>query len=242
MKVFYIILVIIMFSIKWLGHAAFVIELANRIVLIDPWITNPLSPYKSVDSFIKEYHRIDYMIVTHDHGDHVGESVELLRRYRDVKICGIFELAEHLASEAKAIDRSVPGNIGGPIKLDELVTIVFTPANHSSSKGVASGVVIISENFSIYHAGDTGLFSEMALISELYKPTVALLPIGGHFTMGVKEAVKAVELLKPRYVIPMHYNTFDVIKAEPTEFSKMVEDRRLDTTVIILKPGEKYSF
>lgn len=233
-----------MISITWLGHAAFIVELSDRVFLIDPWVTNPLSPYKSIESFVRDIHRVDYVIVTHDHGDHVGEAVELLRIYRDAKVCAVFELAEYLASEAKAINRSIPGNIGGPIKLDELVTLVFTPAYHSSSKGAPSGVVIMStaDNFSIYHAGDTGLFSEMALISEMYKPTVALLPIGGHFTMGVKEAVKAIELLKPQYAIPMHYNTFDVIRVDPIELYTMVREKGLNTKVVILSPGESYRF
>ncbi len=231
-----------MVNIRWLGHAAFVIELDNEIFLIDPWITNPLSPYKSIDSFIKDYPRIHYIVVTHDHGDHVGETIELLKRYKDARICAVFELAEYLASEAKAIDRSIPGNIGGPIKLSELTTLVFTPAYHSSSRGAPSGIILLSRDFSIYHAGDTGLFSEMVLISELYRPLVALLPIGGYFTMGLKEAIKAIELLKPQYVIPMHYNTFDVIKADPTELQKMVKDRGLSTTVIIFQPGETYNF
>ncbi|MCS7110794.1 MAG: metal-dependent hydrolase [Ignisphaera sp.] len=231
-----------MASITWLGHAAFVVELNSKMFLIDPWVTNPLSPYKSIESFVRNYHRIDYIIVTHDHGDHVGESIELLKRYRDAKICAIFELAEYLASQAKAIDRSVPGNIGGPIKLSESITLVFTPAHHSSSKGMPSGVILLSKSFSIYHAGDTGLFSEMALISELYRPTVALLPIGGHFTMGIREAVKAIELLKPQYVVPMHYNTFDVIKADPTELSIMAKEKGLDTMIVILPPGKTYKF
>jgi len=229
----------LMIVIRWLGHAAFHIEIDGWSILVDPWITNPLSPYRSVDAFTKDYQKIDLIIVTHDHGDHVGEAVELLKRYPSAKIAALYELANNLAKEAGAVERSIPANIGGPVKLGGL-TLVFTNAIHSSSTAHPSGVVIIGKNAVIYHAGDTGLTMDMQLIGELYRPTVALLPIGGHFTMGPVEAAKAVELIKPKYVIPMHYNTFDVIKADPAEFEKLVKERGVETKVIVLKPGEKF--
>ncbi len=228
-----------MVLIRWLGHAAFHISLDGWSILIDPWITNPASPYKTVDQFVKDYGKVDLIIVTHDHGDHVGEAVELLRRYPSAKIAALYELANHIAKEAGAVERSIPANIGGPVKLGGL-TLIFTEAHHSSSIAHPSGVVVIGKSASIYHAGDTGLFAEMAFIGELYKPTIALLPIGGHFTMGPLEAAKAVELIKPRYVIPMHYNTFDVIRVDPAEFEKLVKERGVDTKVVVLKPGEKF--
>jgi len=224
--------------IKWLGHAAFVINISRATILIDPWITNPLSPYRSVDSFAKEYKFVDYIIVTHDHGDHVGEAIKLLSKFTNAKVVAVFELAEELAGKAGATERAIPANIGGRVKLEKDLEIVFTQAFHSSSKGAPTGVVILGEGKTIYHAGDTGVFSDMKLIAELYKPRVALLPIGGHYTMGIEEAVKAVELLKPRVVVPMHYNTFNVIMADPQLFARLVRERVPEVEVRILNPGQ----
>ena len=228
--------------LRWLGHAAFVLKFGEATIVIDPWITNPLSPYRSVDSFVKEYPRIDYIVVTHDHGDHEGESVELLRRYRNARLIAVFELAQDIGSRAKAEDRVIGANIGGPVKLEKSLRLVFTPALHSSTKGSPTGVVIFGEGKAVYHAGDTGLFGDMKLIGELYKPTVALLPIGGHFTMGIDEAVKAVELINPRIVVPMHYNTFNVIAADPNEFARKVKEKVPGVDARVLKPGESLEF
>ncbi|MEM1525626.1 MAG: metal-dependent hydrolase [Ignisphaera sp.] len=227
-----------MVKIRWLGHAAFVVELNNKVVLIDPWVTNPLSPYRSANGFARDYDRVDLIIVTHDHGDHVGESVELLKIYTNAKIVALYELAEDIAKKAKAVNRSIAANIGGPINIEGF-KLVFTEAKHSSTLAHPSGVIILSKSFSIYHAGDTGAFLDMKLIGELYSPTVALLPIGGWFTMGIMEAIKAVELIKPKYVIPMHYNTFDLIKADPEEFSRLAREKAPDVKTIVLSPGEK---
>ncbi len=224
-----------MARITWYGHAAFLVEVSQKKILIDPWITNPLSPTTPEKIPVP-----DYIIVTHDHGDHVGDAVNILRRSERAKIVAIYELADHLASEAGAKDRAVGANIGGPISL-EGITIYLTPALHSSSKGSPTGVVIQSSEATIYHAGDTGVFSDMALIRELYSPTVVMIPIGGHFTMGVREAAKAVELLRPSIVIPMHYNTFPLIKADPKELVDLVARKGLQVDVRILKPGESIS-
>jgi L-ascorbate metabolism protein UlaG (beta-lactamase superfamily) len=228
--------------LRWLGHAAFVLKFGEATIVIDPWITNPLSPYRSVDSFVKEYPQIDYIVVTHDHGDHEGEAVELLKRYRNARLIAVFELAQDIGSRAKAEDRVIGANIGGPVKLEKGLQLVLTPALHSSTKGSPTGVVIFGEGKAVYHAGDTGLFGDMKLIGELYKPTVALLPIGGHFTMGIDEAVKAVELINPRIVVPMHYNTFNVIAADPNEFARKVKEKVPGVDVRILKPGETLEF
>ena len=227
-----------MVSIRWLGHAAFVISFRDVTILVDPWITNPLSPYRSIESFSKDYKRVDYIFVTHDHGDHVGDAEELMKRYKEAKIVAVYELAEGIAKRVGALDRAIPANIGGRIRLEKNLEAVLTPAFHSSSTGSPTGVIIIAENKAIYHAGDTGVFSDMRLLAELYKPVVALLPIGGHFTMGIEEAAKAVELIKPRIVIPMHYNTFNVISADPREFEKLVRERVPGVEVKILSPGQ----
>lgn len=231
-----------MAKITWLGHACTLIELSGHKVLVDPWITNPLSPYKSIDDFINEVKLVDFIAVTHDHGDHIGDAIDLMRRFKGVKLVGVYELANELGSRANALDRVVGANVGGPIKLSEDLIVVLTPAHHSSTIGDPVGVVLIGREGSIYHAGDTGLFSEMSLIAELYSIKIALLPIGGHFTMGVREALKAIELIKPRYVIPIHYNTFDLIKVDPQELVEGVKSSKLPTDVVVLKPGESLSF
>lgn len=224
--------------IKYLGHSAFEIVLtgldgAEKTILIDPWIENPNSPVKVSDYKNK---KIDYVFVTHDHGDHLGNAIEIAKA-TGAKIVGIFEIALYAQEQGvKAVD----GNIGGRLKIDDLF-VVLTPAYHSSSRGAPTGIVVGGRDVTIYHAGDTGLFMEMALIGELYQPDVALLPIGGHYTMGVKEAVKAVQLIRPRIAVPMHYNTFPPIRADPMEFKKLVESMT-PTKVVVLKPGETLAY
>ncbi|MEZ0290046.1 MAG: metal-dependent hydrolase [Sulfolobales archaeon] len=222
-----------MTEITWFGHAAFQILLSRKRFLIDPWITNPLSPVS-----LEKISEPDYIIVTHDHGDHLGETIELMKRHKRTLFVGLFELAEYVGEEIKDKGRVIGGNIGGPIRLAEEIEVVFTPAFHSSTRASPAGVVIRSREDSVYHAGDTGVFYDMVLIRELYSPRIALLPIGGHFTMGIHEAVKAVELLRPRYVIPMHYNTFPMISADPDSFRLRVKERFPETEVVVLKPGE----
>ncbi len=226
--------------VKYFGHAAFEVRLKGfdgreKIVLIDPWLSNPLSPVNPRD-YVRETSRLDYIIVTHDHGDHLGDT-EYIAKETGARVVAIFDLAVNLSKkEIETID----ANVGGRIKVDDLF-IVLTPAIHSSSHGNPVGVVVGGEDIRIYHAGDTGLFAEMQYIHELYNPDIALLPIGGHYTMGVEEAAKAVELLKPKIAIPMHYNTFPPIKADPTKFKEIVE-KKTSTKVVILKPGEQIQY
>jgi len=224
--------------IKYLGHSFFEVVLtgldsAVKNIAIDPWVENPLSPVKLGDYRDR---RLDYIIVTHDHGDHLGNAIELAKA-TGATIIGVYEVA--LYAEEKGV-KAIGGNIGGALRIPDL-EVVLTPATHSSSRGVPVGVVVRGKDLSVYHAGDTGLFSEMELIGELYSPDIAMLPIGGHFTMGVREAVKAVELIKPKIAIPMHYNTFPLIQADPFEFKKLVESRT-SSKVVVLKPGETLSY
>lgn len=223
-----------MAEITWFGHAAFEVYVSNKRFLIDPWITNPLSPV-SLDK-IKEP---DYIIVTHDHGDHLGDTVDIMKRYKKTIFVSLYEIAEYVGDEIKDKNRVIGANIGGPVKLSSDIKIIFTPAIHSSIRSSPAGVIIKSSEKTFYHAGDTGVFYDMILIKELYRPEVVMLPIGGHFTMGVDEAVKAVELLEPKHVIPMHYNTFPLISADPEEFKSKVRNKFPNVNIHILKPGEK---
>ena len=220
--------------IRYLGHAAFEIELSGKRILIDPWIRNPLS---NID--IDEVLNPDYIIITHDHEDHLGDAIEILKKSERSRALAIYELANYIVQQGVPEERVIGANIGGSVRVDEKeLRIALTPAAHSSMRGAATGVVVSGKESTIYHAGDTGLFAGMKLIGEIYKPDYALLPIGGHFTMDIEEAVKAVELINPRYVVPMHYNTFPVIKADPENFKRKVEERT-SSQVIILKPGER---
>jgi L-ascorbate metabolism protein UlaG (beta-lactamase superfamily) len=132
-------------------------------------------------------------------------------------------------------------NIGGRVEIQG-VRLWMVHAFHTASKSAPTGVVIEGEGKAVYHAGDTGLFGDMRLIGELYKLDVALLPIGGYYTMEAREAAKAVKLLKPKVVIPMHYKTFPVLAQSTEEFAEKVKEMAIETRIVVLKPGESYQF
>jgi L-ascorbate metabolism protein UlaG (beta-lactamase superfamily) len=222
-------------KITWLGHAAFLLEDEKKL-LIDPFISgNPKAPCSPEDL------DPDIIAVTHGHRDHLGDTIAIGAR-TGCRIISIHEVANYIKSKGIFAEGM---NKGGTMEV-EGVTLTMTHALHSSSidasgfsfdGGSPAGFVIGIGGHSIYHAGDTGVFGDMQLIGELYKPEIALLPIGNRFTMGIKEAVKAVELIEPEVVVPMHYNTFDVIRQDPEEFRKAVE-AKVNTKVIIMEPGE----
>lgn len=221
-----------MVSIKWLGHAAFEIDIAGKRVLIDPFLKeNPSSPLKP-----EEFEHVDVVVITHDHGDHFGDSVEIAKKHNST-IVSVYETASKAAGEG--VQNCIGMNIGGTVKIDGL-TISLTPAFHSMSSNPC-GAVLSDGKTCIYHAGDTTVFQDMKLIRQLYKPTVALLPIGGFYTMGPREAALATSLIKPKIVIPMHYNTFDVIKKDPEEFKRELKKIKIrGVKVVVLKPGEVF--
>lgn len=235
-----------MARITWYGHAAFEIQIDGKKILVDPWLSNPKSPVKPED--VRE---VDLIVITHSHFDHVGDTVAIAKNNPNAKIVAVYEVADLVAGDlAKELGvskedlfnqgRVIGANIGGPVILEDLgLKVAFTPATHSGV-GVAAGAVIIGEKVRIYHAGDTGVTLDMRLVGEIYKPDVALLPIGGHFTMDPVEAAKAVELVRPRFAIPMHYGTFPVLYGKPEDFKKLVEDKCLPTKVVILQPGESF--
>jgi len=225
--------------VRWLGHSAFEIGIDGYTILVDPWLSNPMSPVT-----VSDYRdRVDLIIVTHDHGDHLGEAVELLKLNPRAVFAAIYELANFVAEQVGEGERIVGANIGGPLRLPGIdLRVMFFPATHSASRGAPTSVLVVGKEGSVYHAGDTGLAAEMALIGELYDVDVALLPIGGHFTMDAYQAAKAAEMLRARSVVPMHYNTFPVIQADPAELEEHVRRRNLAARVAILRPGEKLVF
>ncbi|MFQ5838403.1 MAG: metal-dependent hydrolase [Thermoplasmata archaeon] len=224
-------------KVEWLGHAAFLLEGKNRII-VDPFLSgNPLAALKPTEV------ECDIICVTHAHGDHFGDAVEISKR-NGAPIVAIYEVAS--AAEAKGAE-VVGMNIGGSTKVGD-TRITMTNAIHSScfvadgkvEAGGNPGGFVIDSGFKVYHSGDTALFGDMGLIGELYEPDLALLPIGDFYTMGIVEATKAVELLGTERIIPMHYNTFDVIRQDPGEFKDRVT-RKTGSEAIILQPGESYA-
>jgi L-ascorbate metabolism protein UlaG (beta-lactamase superfamily) len=205
-------------------------------VLIDPFLTGNPNAAISADKV-----ECDIICVTHGHMDHLGDAVNIARR-TGATIAAIVEMSHYLE---KLDVKSVGFNLGGTAKIRS-TTITMVPAFHSSSIGAPGlefsaampvGMVIDSGKVA-YHAGDTAVFGDMKLIGDLYKPDVALLPIGGFYTMDPKQAALAVKLLRPKYVVPMHYGTFESIRVDPEEFQKLVKKQSKSVKVVILKPGE----
>lgn len=219
-----------MVDLKYIGHSAFEIRHEDKSILIDPWVSiNPKYNYK--DSNI-----ID-IFVTHGHSDHVGEAVQIAKD-KEATITCVPELAKILGDEG-AKTKSV--GFGSWINYS-WGRAIFVPAFHTSSyadgryAGAAAGVILDIDGVRIYHAGDTALTSEMKTIKELYRPTLALLPIGGNYTMDVEHAVVAADWLGAKTVIPMHYNTFPEINADVERFVKMVAST--NTMACALNPEE----
>ncbi|MCD6324373.1 MAG: MBL fold metallo-hydrolase, partial [Desulfurococcales archaeon] len=148
-----------MISIKWLGHSAFKVVIQGKTFLVDPWVRNPASSNKDLEGL-----NPDYVLVTHGHGDHLGDTIEILRRYPSAKAVAIFELASHIAKELGDTSRVIDGNIGGPIDLGEGFFAMLTTATHSSNYGSPTGVVFGKGEEVVYHAGDTGVTYDMQLV------------------------------------------------------------------------------
>jgi len=218
-------------EVTYYGHAAVKVK-SDVKMLFDPWIEeNP-----KFRGELKDVEDVDLVLVTHDHADHgFSDAVRICKR-TGATLVGIFELASQ--AEARGVKTAVGGNIGGPIKVKG-VEVILTPAVHSCSAGSPVGFVVLTSEGAVYHAGDTGLFYAMKLIGELYRPKVAFLPVGGFYTMGPREAAKAVELISPEKVVPIHWGTFPVLEETPDRFVEEVKKLGVDTEVIVLKPGEK---
>jgi L-ascorbate metabolism protein UlaG (beta-lactamase superfamily) len=213
-------------QLTWLGHSC-VLLTGSKKVLIDPFIET--GSVSGTDP--------DLVAITHGHDDHMGEAVALKK-----KTVAITEIAKYLKVKGITAEGM---NIGGTMTV-EGVSFTMTPAMHSSfieeaglgfAGGSPAGYVIGMDGVKVYHAGDTGLFSDMKLIGDLYHPDVALLPIGGRYTMGVAEAMMAANFIGAKTVIPIHYNTWEKINADPLALKTALE-RTTDIRVRILKPGE----
>ena len=249
-------------KLKWFGHAAFSITTPNgKVLLIDPWLRNPSNPeaQDGKDPLVA-IPRVDYILLTHGHRDHVGDAVEIAKKTGAVLICNP-ELAGNLVKLAdfpsKLAETDALMGIGGEIQIaDGEVTVAMTPAIHSSSVfnakagpneservyggNPAGFVIMIKDGPTIYHSGDTAYFKDMETIGESYSIDVALLNIGGHFGMEPKMAAKAAQSMRAKLAIPHHFGTFPGIVQNADSFA--AELKRLKINFYEMKPGETISF
>jgi L-ascorbate metabolism protein UlaG (beta-lactamase superfamily) len=240
-------------ELTWYGHAAFKIKTATgKILLIDPWITNPV--FTSGKDEVTTVDHVDLILLTHGHSDHVGNAVEIGKR-TGASLVSNFDLNAAMVSvlgypEAQASNETT-GHLGGQLSLlDGEVTVTFVPAWHGSSvqkeenatlvyAGNPTGLIIaLRGGPTIYHTGDTDLFSDMALVKRFHKIDVMLVCIGNHFTMGSTRAAEAVKLVAPGTVIPMHYGTFPVLTGTPEVFERELKKRKSTAKLRVMEIGE----
>jgi L-ascorbate metabolism protein UlaG (beta-lactamase superfamily) len=227
----------------YLGHATVRYELADgTVVLIDPWVMqNPSCP-KDQQSF----DRLDVMLLTHGHFDHIGDAVELAKAHEPTVVAN-FEICTWMGS--KGIEGCSAMNVGGSQTVAGM-EVAMVRADHSCGitdsdqivyGGSAAGFVVRLENgYTFYHAGDTALFSDMQLICEMYRPELAFLPIGDLFTMDPQQAARACRFLGVRRVIPIHWGTFPALTGTPDQLEQALKDMGISCEVIALQPGESY--
>ncbi len=225
-----------MSKLTWLSHSAFLLESENHKIAIDPFLSGNPRAMLAPESL-----QVDYILLTHGHGDHLGDAIKIAKA-NDATIIAPFELALYCEEQKVKVH---PMHIGGShefpfgrVKLTMALHGSMTPDGRYT--GNPCGFLVTFDRKTVYHAGDTGLFYDMKLIGEMNQIDVALLPIGDNFTMGIDDAVKATQLLSADLNIPMHYNTFDVINADPEEFKRKVTEA--GGKAVILSIGDSFVF
>ncbi len=241
-------------EVTWYGHAAFVVKTpAGTTLAIDPWITNPADKDKTA---IEKITKLDYILISHGHFDHVGDAIALQKK-TGAKIVGSSDLAGQLVAagipkEAAGFD--TVGNAGGVLKLTDEVTVAMVQAVHSSGfratqdgpllfGGAPLGFVIrIQGGPTLYHTGDTAYFGEMKQIRDRFHPDVMLACIGGHFTMDPKDAALAARDTGVKSVVPMHYGTFPVLSGTPQQLAAELKKTAPHAKVLQMQIGETRTF
>jgi L-ascorbate metabolism protein UlaG (beta-lactamase superfamily) len=223
-------------SLTWLGHASFRLDSpGGKRVYVDPWFDNPKCPDTE-----KDPDRCDVIALTHGHGDHVGSVLGLTQKFGPLPVVALVELKGWLQKQGAQMD-DLPGSNKGGTVTAEGITFTLVNAFHSSSSdegdylGEAAGIVVgLESGTTIYFAGDTCVFGDMQLIGRIYSPDVAVLPIGGHFTMDPREAGVACELLGAKRVVPCHYGTFPLLPGTPEELRQHAP---ADVDIQAIEPG-----
>lgn len=230
-------------SVKWLSHAFFSITTpSGKTVIIDPWITNnPLCPVK-----LEDINKADLVLVTHDHFDHGADVVSIAKKTGAI-VAAVPETAGKMKTQAglpegQVINFGFGMNVGGSANANGIL-VTMTQAFHSSETGCPVGYIVKLDNgTTIYHAGDTGIFSSMKTLGELYQIDIALLPIGSCFTMDPLQAAHALTYLNPKVVIPMHFKTFPILVQDASEFVTLAQWKAPSVKVVVLEPGGEYQF
>jgi len=224
-------------KLQYLGHSAIRLEDGSFTLLVDPFLTGSGTAPMVWEKAAKD---VTHVALTHGHSDHVGDTIAIAKA-NAIPVVAIVELARWLSR--RGVKDTIEANFGGTIALGHGVSLTLVPAWHTSASdegeylGAPAGLIITMSNTTIYHAGDTAIFGDMALIEDLYKPDVVLLPIGGTYTMDARTAAIAAEkYFKNAKVVPVHYATFPVLAPDCEQF--VAECERRNVQVVPLKPGE----